>query len=183
MDMKNKTFGLVLIFLAIIILLSFSLFKCIKENSALKGALPYLVVGEKIGSIDLINVVEPAVTRKDLAASRFSLIFIIPRSSCIACDKNIVYWKKCAELFSDNISIYGIVLTNLTEAANSSQDAKVNFPLFVPENLAAFASKFRIKYNYAQTMIFKGTGLEYLQFGDLDGETAVKLLKVLKNLK
>lgn len=183
MDIKNRTFSLILIFLAIIILLSFLLFKCIKENTALKGALPYVLTGEKINSIDLINVDEPAVTRKNLAASKFSLIFIIPRSSCITCDKNMVYWKKCAELFSDNISIYGIVLTNLTEAANSSQDAKLNFPLFVPENLAAFSSKFRIKYNYAQTIICKGTKIEYLQFGDLNGETAVNLIKLLKNLK
>ncbi len=183
MDIKNRTFKLILVFLAIIIFLSFSLFKCLKENTALKEALPYLLPGEKINSLDLINVAEPAVTKKDLAASRLSLIFIIPRSSCITCDKNMVYWKKYAALFADTISIYGIVLTNISEAANFSLDAKLNFPLFTPENLSAFTKKFRLKYNYPQTIICKGNEIKYLQFGDLDGEMAKKIIKLIKQFK
>jgi len=183
MDIKNKTFGLILVFLAIIIFLSFSLFRCIKANIVLKEALPYLLPGEKVNSLDLIDVAEPAVIKKDLTASRLSLIFIIPRSSCITCDKNMVYWKKYAALFTDTISIYGIVLTNISEAANFSLDAKLNFPLFTPENLSAFTMKFRIKFNYPQTIIFKGNEIRYLQFGDLDGEMAKNIIKIIKNLK
>jgi hypothetical protein len=184
MKIKFKTFGLVLIFLTVIIFLAFSLIKCIKANNVLKNALPYLLVGEKIDYFDVISVDDQSTETGEtyLSDDKPSLILIFSRP-CTPCDKNIIYWKKFSSILSDSVLIYGIILKDLSEAINFSKNARLNFPLYVPKELNKFIKKFRLKFKDSQTIVCVGKEIKYLKLGNISGEDAVKIIKFTRSLK
>jgi peroxiredoxin len=180
MGKKNTIFTLTLIFLSIIFILGFALYRCMLVNKRLKAEMPSLTVGEKINYFDLNGVDENKVDIIAFRNSQPSLIFIFSRP-CSPCNKNIPYWEKISELINGQVSIYGIILTDLTEAYNFADDAKLNFKIYVPEDIKKFAEHFRIKSNEARTIVYDGR-VRLIKLGDLDGEAAVSIIKLARSL-
>jgi hypothetical protein len=87
---NNKTFGLILVLLAAVIFLGFSLLKSIKKNDQLKALLPYLLPGEKIEDLALICVDEKDQDITSLERGRIHLLYVFPRTNCTACVGNEV---------------------------------------------------------------------------------------------
>ncbi len=108
------------------------------------------------------------------------MIFIFSRP-CSPCNKNIPYWEKISQLLNDQVSIYGIIPGDLTEAYNFADKAKLNFKIYVPEDIKKFAEHFRVKSNEARTILYDGK-VRLIKLGDLDGEAAVSIIKLARSL-
>lgn len=169
-----------MVLLAIVIVLGFALYKSLKANHIYRDSLPYLAVGEEIDYFDLTGMDAAAIDASVLKKDKPSLIFIFSRP-CSPCNKNIVYWKKMAEVLKDKVHVYGIILGQPSEAYNFSEDVRLNFDIYVPENVDEFIRKMRVKLNFSQTIVYH-EAVRLVQLGNMEGEEAVSLIKFVKDL-
>lgn len=176
---SKKWFVLKLTVLALLIVLGYALLKSHQLNRHLREALPYYLVGEEIDYFDIIDMDEKSIDRNALKGDRPSLIFIFSRP-CSPCNKNIVFWQKMAEVLKGKVSVYGIILANVTEAYNFSQRAGLNFKIYVPQDIDTFIEKMRIKMNVSQTIVYNGT-VRLVKLGNMEGEEAVSVIKLIKD--
>ncbi len=177
--MKNKKwFGLKVTVLAVFLVLGYALLKSHQLNRHLREALPYFIVGEEIHYFDVIGMDEKSIDGTALQGDRPSLIFIFSRP-CSPCNKNIVFWQKMAEVLKGKVSVYGIILSDVTEAYNFSQRAGLNFNIYVPQDLDTFIEKMRIKMNVSQTIVYDDT-VRLVQLGNMEGEEVVSIIKLIK---
>lgn len=177
--MRRKTFTLIAVASTIIIILGIALFQSIRLNQKLRNALPYLTVGEAGQYFDLTDMEGNDIDLSTLEEDRLSLIFIFSRP-CSPCNKNIVYWKKIAEVLEeDRVHAYGIVLGNLTEAYNFAQDAPLNFKIYVPRDLEKFMGSWRIRTNHPQTILYQNR-VKWIQLGELGSEEAITAINLGK---
>jgi peroxiredoxin len=167
----------------ILVLLIFSVFinyKWYTLNKHYKSSIPYLLKGEKIPDVDLIdkdaNLIDPLKIRQGV-----SVIFVFLRN-CSPCDKNIVFWKKITKLFKDNISTIGIVLKPPTEAFSFAEKSKLNFKIYIPDDLPGFIKDMRLKINQSQTIVLQDGRVKRVKMGDLDAKGATEVIKLLKGL-
>ena len=132
----------------ILLVLIFSLFinyKLSVLNKYYKDKIPYLLEGEKIKNVDLIGedaqFIDPLRIKKGI-----SIIFVFLKS-CSPCDKNIIFWKKIAKLLKNEVSVTGVVLNTPTKAFNFENKAKLNFKIYVPDDLPAYIRDMRMMIN------------------------------------
>lgn len=180
MKLSTKTYTFTAILLSVFVFLGYALYKCHQANRKLRSSLPYLTVGESIHYFNLIGMDETRIDQSNLEKDRPVLIFIFSRP-CSPCDKNLVYWKKMAEIFKEDVSVYGIILGKLTEAYNFSETSRLNFNIYVPEDAALFIREMRIKLNFSQTIIYSGK-VRYVRLGEMNGEEAVGIIKTVKGM-
>lgn len=181
MGMEKSKFVYNLVLVGIIILAGFAIFRLYQINEKNKQELPYLLKGENIECFDLIDEDASQVDTSVFSSGRPALIFIFSRP-CSPCDKNIVYWRKMREILEDRIDFYGIILGDATEAFNFSEKAKLNFKLYVPVQLNEFIQKMRLKLNFSQTILYARNEVKYLKLGKLEGEEAVNIINMAKEL-
>ncbi len=178
---KNRNFVTFLVVVGILIVSGAGFFKLYRANQQNKAAIPYLLKGEAIGYFDLIGDDAHTLDRTALKSKKPSLIFIFSKP-CSPCNKNITYWKKISSILKDKVTVYGIVLGNESEAFNFSEQAKLNFKVFIPRDLKAFTSNLRIKLNFAQTIVYHDNRVVHLQLGDLNGDTASGIIRTAREL-
>lgn len=179
--MKSKTFTFTAVALTVIIILGIALFQSIRLNQKLRKALPYLTEGETGQYFDLTDMEGKDIDLAALEEDRLSLIYVFSRP-CSPCDKNIVYWKKIAEVLGkDHVNVYGIVLDSLTEAYNFAREARLNFKIYAPRNLEKFIEAWRVKSNHSQTILYQDR-VRWLKLGEMSGEEAIKAINLGKRL-
>ncbi len=181
-EKRCKLSILVPVLLAVIIFLLYALFKCVNTNKALKEAIPYLMIGETLGSPGLLSANERYPDLKEFPTDKPSLFYIFPRVNCTPCDKSIIFLKKFSKILGDSVSVSGVVLGKMSEAYDLSQKAKLEFPVYVPEDIGQFIAKFRIKLNLSQTIIFSGNETRYIWLGDIKSGNFEEIIKLLRGL-
>lgn len=179
--MKNKTLILILTLTGLLILSGYTVFRLYQVNERNRAALPYLVNGESITYFNLVDDNAQSSDRSILDDSRPTLIFIFSRP-CSPCNKNIVYWKKMAKLLKDKANIYGIVLNDASKAFSFSEEAKLNFKIFIPQDLDTFIQTMRLKMNLSQTIIYHNGGVRKLKLGELDGKEAIQFIDAVRKM-
>jgi peroxiredoxin len=136
--------------------------------------------GEKIKNVDIIDqdgqFIDPLRLQKGIA-----IVFVFLRN-CSPCDKNIIFWKKIAKIFDNKISVTGIVLNTPTEAFNFEDKAKLNFKIYVPDDLEKYTRDMRMLINQSQTIVLKDGRVKMVKLGDLNGESAVEIINLIKGL-
>ena len=167
--------------LLIIIILSIFIIKLIGTNNSLKESLPYLIKGEKIKYFNLIDNDGKKIDEKILKHDFPSLIFIFSRP-CSPCNKSITYWKRLSSILKGKVNVYGIVLSNATEAHSFSSNAKLNFPIFIPEDINIFIKNFRIKINLPETILYKN-GVVHLRLGEINYKDVTQIVRKAKGVK
>lgn len=171
-----------LIAIALLIFSGVVNYKLLKLNRHYQNALPYFIVGEKIDYLDLISADEHYPDLNGLPQGKPVLLYVFPRISCLACDKNIAYLKKFSKILGENVSIKGIALADLSEAYELSQKEELRFPVYIPNDLNRFLKEFRIKMNMPQLLICIGNKVKYITLGDIAGGDAVSIIELLKNI-
>ncbi len=139
-----------------------------------RESIPYLVEGEKIRYFNLISSANDRVDISFLEKSGPSIIFIFSRP-CSPCDKNILYWRRMAEILKGRAAIYGIIIGSFEEMKAFSEQAKLNFGVYAPADLKAFIIGFRLKLSYSQTILY-GDRVKIVKVGNLEGEDATRFL-------
>lgn len=177
---KDKTFVFGLILIGIIIVAGFVIFRLYQINEKNKQELPYLLQGEGIEYFDLIDEDAHQINASVFdGGQRPALIFIFSRP-CSPCDKNIAYWRKMKEILKDQVDFYGIVLDETNAAFNFSEEARLNFKVYVPVDLDGFNRKLRIKLNFSQTILYDQGEVKYLKLGKLEGDEATRIINMAK---
>jgi peroxiredoxin len=167
----------------VLVLLIFSLFINYKQfslNKHYKSLIPYLLEGEKIKNVDLIDR-DAQLTNPDQLKKGISVVFVFLKN-CSPCDKNIIFWKKIAKLFKNRISVVGVVLNTPTEAFSFADKAKLNFKIYVPDDLQKFTEDMRMTINQSQTIVLQDGRVKMVKLGDLGGNGATEVVKKLKGL-
>lgn len=175
--MKNKTIYV------IFVLLIFSLFanyKLFIVNKKYKDFIPYLLVGEEIKNVDLIDSEAQLIGPSKLTKG-VSVIYVFLKN-CSPCDKNIIYWKKIAKMFEKKISIAGVVINTPTKAFNFEKEAKLNFKVYVPDNLTQYTKNMRIRLDQSQTIVLKDGRVKLVTMGNLSGKNAIDIINTIKGL-
>jgi peroxiredoxin len=167
----------------ILLILIFSLFvnyKLFVLNKHYKEKIPYLLEGEKIANVDIIGqdgqFIDPLRLKQGI-----SVIFVFLKN-CSPCDKNIIFWKKIAKLFDNKISVTGVVLNTPTEGFNFENKTKLNFKIYVPDDLPEYTRDMRMMINQSQTIVLKDGRVKMVKMGDLDGKSAVEVINLIKGL-
>jgi len=176
----NKTRFLTLttlIFFLISAFLGLSLWKCMKTNRDLAEKSPFITSNEKIENFTLTGVDESNVTLEDLKMQSRSLVFIFARP-CTPCNQNIIFWNKIAQILKGSVKIYGIILSDLTEAYNFSKKTNLEFTIYVPDDLAPFKKSWKIRSDQAETILMRYDRPATTIIGPLDaGDTAAIIKK------
>lgn len=165
------------------VLLVFSLFinyKLLVLNKHYKGLIPYLMEGEMIGSVDLIDKYAQPIDKSQLTKG-VSIIFVFLKE-CSSCDKSILFWEKIAKLFDKKISITGVVLNSPTDAFNFAKEAKLNFSIYVPDDLPSYTHDMRMLLNQSQTIVLQDGRVKKVKLGALDAVSAVDIINTIKGL-
>lgn len=178
---KDRSFKLILVIISMLIVFGFGFFKLFNINQKLRAEIPYLVPGENIDYFDILGQDAQTRDRSVLDNNRPSLIFIFSRP-CSPCNANIKYWKKITGILKEKADVYGIVLGEINETFELTEKAKINFNVYVPEDLKRFTENMRVKLNFPQTIIYHNGKVVSLKLGTLEGEDAGKIIKTVKAL-
>jgi len=174
---KNTTISVLCLLLLFSLFANYKLFLIKQEY---KNLIPYLLVGEEIKNVDLIDsdaqLIDPSQITKGV-----SVIFVFLKR-CSPCDKNIIYWKKIAQMFENKISVTGVVLNTPTEGFNFEKEAKLNFRVYVPDNLTKYTKDMRIRLNQSQTIVLRDGKVKLVTMGDLSGKNAIEIINKIKGL-
>lgn len=179
--MKNRTLVFTLILTGILVLSGYTIFRLYSVNERNKAALPYLMEGEGIKYFNILNHQASLLDQSVLKEEMPSLIFIFSRP-CSPCNKNISYWKKMAKILDGKVNIYGIVLDEPGKAFDFAEQAKLNFKIYIPEDLRTFIQTMRLKMNLSQTIIYHNGAVRKLKIGDLDGKEASGFIKAIRGI-
>jgi peroxiredoxin len=139
-----------------------------------------LLQGEKIDNFNLVDMDAREIDRSILDKDSVSVIFILERP-CSPCDKNVIFYKKMAEMLKGKASFYGIVLNNATEALNFAEQAKLSFKVYVPKQLDTFIDNMRLRMNLAQVIVYTDK-VEMIKVGQLSSQDVVQVLNKVKGL-
>jgi peroxiredoxin len=180
MATSEKKFSMAITILsAIIVVLGFALYKTIQSNKRLTESLPYFIEGESIEYFDLLSMAGDRIDASALESDTPILIFIFSRP-CSPCNKNIKFWKSMVGILKDKkIEIFGIVLDNLSATYNFMKEARLNFDIYVPDELEIFLKRMRIKLNFAQTILYH-KGVKVQKLGPLEADEVTKIINYIK---
>jgi hypothetical protein len=171
--------------LGIFALLGWSIFsaylvvRLVQENKKIKDELPYFMPGERINYFDLISMDNNAVDVSVLKNSKKPSLIFIFTTPCSPCNKNIVFWNKLAEIMKDRVSIYGIILDDVSQAYSFSESSKSNFGIYVPKRIDEFKNNMRLKLNIEQTIICEANKVKFAYIGVLDINELSKFLDAI----
>jgi peroxiredoxin len=165
---------------SVVVVTGFMIFRLLQLNSQLREHIPYLLTDEKVEYFDLVDRTGGKINAAHLADSRPNLIIIFSQP-CSGCDKNIPFWKKIADVAGEKIKIYGVVLDRFGAAFEFENKANLNFDIHAPEDIEKFKESLRIKFNYAQTLVYQD-GVKMSHIGELDHRETIKIIKLLSKL-
>lgn len=180
----NKTRVLTLAVVILFFLSAFlgiSLWRCMHVNRDLAKKIPFITSKEKIEDFNLTGVDESRVTLQDLKNQNQSLVFIFSRP-CTPCNQNLVFWNKIAQIVGDKVNIYGIILNDLTEAYNFAKDGKLEFKVYVPDNLESFKQSWKIQTDQAKTILMNKDRPALTYLGNLEAEITSKFIAKTREL-
>lgn len=181
MAIKLKN-AVLFIALALLIFSGFTNYKLFKLNRQYRNALPYFLVGETIDYLELQSTDENVPGLRELPDNKLSILYIFSQP-CTPCDKNLIYLKKFARLLDKSITIRGIVVGNLSEGYEFTQKAKLDFNIFVPEDLNRFIEAFRLKLKQSHLLVCKGKEIRFVKMGELSSDEFTQILKMIRGLK
>ncbi len=162
--------------------LGFTLWRCMGANRGLAEEIPYITTDQPIKYFDLTGVDESRVTLEDLKKREKSLVFVFSRP-CTPCNKNVVFWNKLAQVLGKQVKIYGIVLSDLTEAYNFSNKAKLFFDVYVPDEVEAFVEAWKIRSNQPLTVLLRDGKPAFVVMGLLEAEDTGEMIKRIREPK
>lgn len=168
--------------IALLIFSGYLNYRLFNLNRQYQNALPYYIVGEKIDYLDLQSTDENVPGLKELPENKVSILYIFSRP-CTTCDKNLIYLKKFGRLLDKSVAIRGVVLGNLSEGYEFTQKAKLDFNIFVPEDLKRFIHEFRLKFSYSQLIVCRGKEIMFVKMDELSTDEFVRILKMIRNMK
>ncbi len=175
--MKNKIFSVLFV---VLVMSLFANYKLLLINKQYKSFIPYLLVGEKINNLDLIDKEAQMINSKSFS-SGVSVICVFYKQ-CSPCDKNIIYWKKIASMFEKRIQIIGVVINSPTEAFSFEEKAKLNFKVYVPDNLTKYTKDMRVLLDQSQTIVLEDGEVKRVIMGNLTSQNAIELINLIKGL-
>lgn len=179
--MINKKSVLVFSIFLVIIVSAFAILKLHKEKNVLKSQLPYLVKGETITYFDVIGTESNKVNAAKLNESYISLVFIFEQP-CSHCDLNLAIWNRIANILKCNAAVFGIIPGEPAQMFELQEKARLNFKIFVPDDLPKFKEEMRIKTNMAQTILYVNKKVEFVKFGNLDGNDFTTIVRKAKEI-
>ena len=175
---KVKYFG-ILTLLSWSILSAYLVFRLVQENQKIKNELPYFMPGERINYFDLISVDNNSVDASVLRNSKKPSLIFIFTTPCSPCNKNIVFWNKLADIVKDKVSIYGIILDDVSQAYSFSESSKSYFGIYVPKRIDEFKNNMRLKLNIEQTILCEANKVKFAYIGTLDINELSKFLDAI----
>jgi peroxiredoxin len=155
-------------------------YKLIRLNNNYREQIPHVIKGERISEVDLLDKNGQSVDRSKLE-NQTAIIYVF-RKDCSPCDKNIFLWNKIAKFFKDKIPVFGIVPNTPTEAFNFEEKAKLNFDIFVPDDLKRYVREMKLRENRSQTIVYKNGRMHFIKVGELAGKDAKEIINKLKGL-
>lgn len=145
----------------------------------MRNSLPSLAIGEKIKYFDLISTDGNKIDLTNLNNKGPSVICIFSRP-CSPCDPNIEIWRSIKSILKDKVKIYGIAITDLSEAKELLEKKYVNFKLYIPLDKDKFIKDFHIRSDYSQTILYDNE-VRALYFGTLAPVDVKYLINVIKS--
>ncbi len=152
-----------------------------KVNRDLAEKIPFVTSNDIIEYFDLTGVDESRASLQDLKDQDQSLIFIFSRP-CTPCNQNIIFWNKIAQIIGKKKKIYGIILSDLTEAYNFSQKANLEFTVYVPDDLEKFKKSWKIKTDHSKTILMRRDRPASTFIGNLEAEDTSKFITKAREL-
>ncbi|MCP4217639.1 MAG: hypothetical protein GY765_23555 [bacterium] len=148
----------------------------ISQNTKLEAALPYLTPGESPEYFDIISEDGKNVDLSRLQSGN-SLIVIF-KSPCSRCNKNIAVWNRIFDHVKDQCNVYGIITGDASDIHEVGAGTK--FDLYYPADINRFRRAFRLRLNFAQTLVAKEGKIDLIRFGDISGEDFPTIIKTIK---
>lgn len=174
--MMQKTTWFILAMSAMAASFSLALVHRERKIVILTQALPSLYVGEKVTETELIDPQGKAIRPLSRGGPHTTLFFLFEQP-CTPCNRNLRVWNKISSLAHGKVQAYGIVLSSLEEAANFSMEQNPAFPVCVPSDIQRFRQRYRLRYGFAQTILFQGDTVRNVYLGDLSQPVLAALLK------
>ncbi|HEU18012.1 MAG TPA: redoxin domain-containing protein [Deltaproteobacteria bacterium] len=173
--MNKSSRALFIIVTALLIVFVLTTVRLVSINKSLRNSLPYLLLNESIGGFELVNEQGERATVRKSEKPAFILVFSRP---CSPCDQNIGLWNAFAEMFSEKMDFYGIVLDEAGAMGYLREKSKLDFPLYVPTDIKKFISSFRLRLPHSQTIIVSPEGkVAYLKPGELTQDDFSKIVE------
>jgi len=177
---KKKYLAIIagLIFLCAVSLFIFDL---IQKNKNIQSQLPYLVPGEQITYFDVLGLNAEKITAGMLNSKKIALLFIF-QQPCSHCDRNLATWNRIGRILKNDVDIYGIIPAPPGQMFELKENARLSFNIYSPDDLVKFKKNFRLKTDLAQTILYVDREVDFVKFGDVNGDDYTNLLRRIKTL-
>jgi peroxiredoxin len=149
-------------------------------NRGLAEEIPYITTHQEVEYFDLTGVDESRVTLDELKKQDRALAYVFSRP-CSPCNKNLVFWNKMAQILGKQVKIYGVVLGDLTEAYNFSQNAKLFFDIYVPDEVEMFVNAWKIRSNQPLTILLRNGKPALVVLGLLEAKDSGEFIKRVRD--
>jgi hypothetical protein len=180
--MKQK----LIIFLVFLLLVSVFVnvrFLVGRSNFVHKKSVPYLLKGEKLGELNLIDLKGQIFINTFLEDKDITLLYIFSRP-CSICNKNINQWNKIVKILKGQINVLGIISDSSSEDLEPFRNEnRFGYKIYTTVDSTKFKNDFRIILPYAQTLIFKNNVLKKTYIGELSGEQTIQIIEYIKAFK
>lgn len=164
-----------------ILLILIPLMLLIVQNRKLKGQIvllrkeiPHLIVNNYAPPIAVIEEREFLYFHNN---SKKTLLIIFS-TFCTNCDKNLTFWKRLDHQLKEKVQIIAVVSKGVEQA----QTLKVNFPIYVPEDINGFINDYKVS-NSSQTILINKEGeIEWIKVGELNSDDYLKIKELALKL-
>jgi peroxiredoxin len=177
-----RRFIIVLALASLLIVSVFLNIKFFRENKYLKNSLPFLIVGEKISYFNLIGKDAKSINVDELNKARIALIFII-NESCFNCSGNLPLFNKMSRILKkDGVKVFGIIPDDPSKMFQFSENNKLDFKLYTPEEPDKFKRVLRLKAPTDQILLYYKRKVVLTFSGILDGKSYTGILRKAKQI-
>jgi hypothetical protein len=145
---------------------------------ALKKKVPHLIVGDYALPIEVIKINGEEEFINFNNNYQKTLLFILS-SSCVPCDKNLIFWRRLGYQLRNKARILLISLGEWEDMHNLKSYLKVDIPIYIPENKEKFIQDYRIR-NFSQTVLIDEKGkVEWIKANGLNADDYFKLRELV----
>jgi hypothetical protein len=159
--------AILVVFAAIIVFLVLEI-KSMSNTDSGRPKIEQAEPGEKYADIPVLKT-DSTETTIDLTSNGKDKLLFIFSTECPHCTKNIPYWNKIYDKFSESINIYSVSYMPYGRVLPYISQFEISYPVFI-----AKSSTFRKEYKIAgvpQTILFSDSGVvKDLWIGALNDE-------------
>lgn len=142
--------------------------------------VPFISPGEKMPNVSFIDEMNCPFDHRDYLSK--PIFFFVFERPCSTCTRNIIVWKKIAEIVKQRAYVFGII-QDKTEMMKIAKRNGIPFSLISPVDFRVFKNTWRVHLDISQTYLVVKDRVIHVVLGNIDGNEMWNIMQELKKVE